>query len=65
MLETKKLLLRAFWEKVPTSRNFETSGGVHCEFLNIGGRIENRPKLQGANPFFVLVKNWREEKKVS
>jgi hypothetical protein len=36
---------------VPTMRDFETleggggGGGVHCEFLNIGGRIENRHKL--------------------
>ena len=28
--------------------------GAHCEFLNIGGRIENHPKLQGANPYFPL-----------
>jgi hypothetical protein len=27
MLGNKKLLLRAFWEKVPTLRNFETLGG--------------------------------------
>jgi hypothetical protein len=27
MLGTKKLLLRAFWEKVHILRNFETSGG--------------------------------------
>jgi hypothetical protein len=32
MLETKKLLLRAFWEKVPTLRNFETSGGNIVNF---------------------------------
>ena len=29
--------------------------GAHCEFLNIGGRIENHPKLQGTNPYFPLV----------
>jgi hypothetical protein len=28
MLGTKKLPLRAFWEKVPTLRNFETSRGT-------------------------------------
>jgi hypothetical protein len=28
MLGTKKLLLRAFWEKMPTLKNFETSGGT-------------------------------------
>ena len=28
MLENKKLLLKAFWKKVPTLRNFETSGGT-------------------------------------
>jgi hypothetical protein len=28
MLGTKKLLLRAFWKKVPTLRNYETSGGT-------------------------------------
>jgi hypothetical protein len=27
MLGNKKLLLRAFWKKVPTLRNFETWGG--------------------------------------
>ena len=30
-------------------------GGAHCKFLNIGGRIENHPKLQGANPYFPLI----------
>jgi hypothetical protein len=52
MLGTKKLLLRAFWEKVPTLRDFETLRGVHCEFLNISDRIENRLKLQVGNPYF-------------
>ena len=33
-------------------------GGVHYEFLNIGGRIENRPKLQGGNPYFSLRLKW-------
>jgi hypothetical protein len=37
MLGTKKLILRAFWEKVPTLRDFENFGRVHCKFLNIGG----------------------------
>jgi hypothetical protein len=32
MLGTKKLLLRAFWEKVPTLRNFETSGAYIANF---------------------------------
>jgi hypothetical protein len=56
MLGTKKLLLRAFWEKVPTLRDFETLGGVYCEFLNIGGRIKNRPKLQGVIRTFPQIK---------
>ena len=32
MLGNKKLLLRAFWEKVPTLRNFETSRGYIVNF---------------------------------
>ena len=34
---------------------FWNFGGVHCEFLNIGDRIENHPKLQGADPYFFLI----------
>ena len=32
MLGNKKLLLRAFWEKVLTLRNFETLGGYIVNF---------------------------------
>jgi hypothetical protein len=32
MLGTKKLLLRAFWEKMPTLRNFETLEGYIVNF---------------------------------
>ena len=32
MLGNKKLLLRAFWEKMHTLRNFETSGGYIVNF---------------------------------
>ena len=48
-------LLRAFWKKKFESAYIERNWnfrGAHCEFLNIGGRIEKHPKLQGANPYF-------------
>ena len=32
--------------------------GIHCEFLNISGQIENHPKLQGANLYFPLIFNY-------
>jgi hypothetical protein len=46
--DSSKSLLKAFWEKnlkAPTLKEIKTLGEVHCEFLNIGSRIENRLKL--------------------
>jgi hypothetical protein len=34
---------------------FSNFRGVHCEFLNIGGRIENHHKLKGGNPYFSQI----------
>ena len=51
-------LLRAFWEKKIESAYIERNwnfGGAHCEFLNIGDRIEKHPKFQGANSYFPLI----------
>jgi hypothetical protein len=46
-------------DRVPTLRNFETlGGGVHCEFLNIDGQIENHSKLQGGDPYFSLYNKY-------
>jgi hypothetical protein len=42
-------------DRVPTLKNFETLGMVHCEFLNISDRIENHFKLQGGDPYFSLI----------
>ena len=52
-------LLRAFWKKKIWKAYIERNwnfGGAHCEFLNISGRIEKHPKLQGANLYFPLKK---------
>ena len=45
----KKIWKCLHWEKLKLR-------GVHCEFLNIGGRIEKYPKLQGVNQYFPLIK---------
>ena len=61
-----KSLLRAFWKKKFESAYIERNwnfGGAHCEFLNISGRIEKHPKLQGANPYFPQKIRKRERKK--
>ena len=50
----QKVTVEGILEKSAYIEKFWNFGGVHCEFLNIGGRIENRPKLQGVNPYFPL-----------